>query len=260
MKHTQKIESSRENQHTAQHPPRYRVTGRTMPKNSPHRQTDRIRASSRPARTVRRHITPPAPEAPASARLIDRFNSWRLGFSVDADTVIKAIVISVLLLLFTILQTTLFTRFRPFGAIPDLMLPFIITVGIKEKERWGAVTALLAAFVIDAAGGTEIMLLPLLYVPSAFTVGILTTLRLRDSAAVAAVYTVISSALRGVITLIITVITMYGLTLPDAIIHIVLPEFAANLLFAAIPQIITRAALRPFHKTRAERTGAAPIT
>ncbi len=178
---------------------------------------------------------------------------------MDSETVIKAIVIALLLLLFAILQTTLFTRFRPFGAIPDLMLPFVITVGIKERERWGAVWALIAAFVIDAAGGTEIMLLPLLYVPAAFTVGVLTTERLRDSAAVAAVYTAVSSVLRSVITLIIAAATMHGLTPSAALRSIVLPELAANILTAAIPQLITRAALRPFHKTRAERTGAEPI-
>ena len=189
------------------------------------------------------------------ARLIDRFNSWRLGITVDGETVLKAVIIGVLTVFFTLLQTTFFARFRPFGAIPDLMLPFVIAVGTLEKERWGAVWALIAAFFIDAAGGTQIMLLPLLYVPAAFAVGILTTHRFRDSFTVAAVYTVVTSVLRGVITFIIVTATVSTVTSGEILTDIVLPELASNVVIAAFPQLLTRAVLRPFHKTRAERTG-----
>ena len=189
------------------------------------------------------------------ARLIDRFNSWRLGISVDGETILKGAVIGVLMVLFTLFQTTLFARFRPFGAVPDLVLPFVIAVGTLEKERWGAVTALIAAFFVDAAGGTEITLLPILYVSAAYAAGILTTHSFRDSVSVAAVYTVTTSALRGVITYIIVILTVHGITPGEAILDKVLPEFAANIVFAALPQLITRLALKPFHKTRAERVG-----
>ena len=159
------------------------------------------------------------------------------------------------MVLFTLFQTTLFARFRPFGAIPDLLLPFVIAVGTLEKEKWGAVTALIAAFFIDAAGGTEITLLPILYVSAAYAAGILTTHTFRDSVSVAAVYTISTSALRGVITYIIAMVTITGITPGAAIYDKVLPELAANIVFAALPQIITRLCLKPFHKTRAERVG-----
>jgi len=188
------------------------------------------------------------------ALLVDRFNSWRLSFTLDEETVLKSVLIGLLLVTFTLLQTTLFARFRPFGAVPDLILPFVIAVGTLEKERWGAVTALVAAFFIDAAGGSEIMLLPLLYVPAAYAVGILTVHRFRDCFAVAAMYTAVTSMLRGVITFVIAMLTIHGITAGDALVDLVIPEFFANLVIAAFPQLITRAVLRPFPKTRAERT------
>lgn len=187
-------------------------------------------------------------------RLIDRFNSWRLSITLDVESVLKVGLIAILLVLFALLQTTFFARFRPFGAVPDLMLPFVIAVGTLEKERIGAVTALFAAFFIDAAGGSEIMLLPLLYVPAAYAVGILTVHRFRDCFAVAATYTAVTSVLRGVITLVIVLVTVHGISLRDAMFDAVIPEFFANLVIAAFPQLVTRAVLRPFHKTRAERT------
>ncbi len=188
-------------------------------------------------------------------KVVEKINGWRLGITVDGETLVKAGLIALLMILFTLFQTTLFTRFRPFGAIPDLLLPFVLVVGIKEKEKWGAVVALIAAFVIDAAGGTTVTLLPLLYVPATVACALLTTNRLRDSLAVNAMFTLVASAARSVISLFIIMTTVNGITLSHAVTHHVLPEFAANCLVAVFPQLITRAALRPFHKTRAERTG-----
>ncbi len=238
------------------HPPRYRISGGGSRPGTPEGQRRRQRKSPiKAARTLTRRVIAQADITEIPSRMIDRFNGWRLGISVDGETILKGFVIGVLLVFFTLMQTTLLARFRPFGAIPDLMLPFVVAVGTLEKERWGAVTALIAAFVIDAAGGTAITLLPLLYVPAAFAVGILTTNTFRDSVTVAAMYTFATSCLRGVITFIIASLTIHGIT-PGAIMtDIVLPELAANVIFAAAPQLITRAALRPFHKTRAERTG-----
>ena len=211
----------------------------------PHRSADRMRGK------VFHNSEPKC----APAGIIERFNGWRLGISIDGESVLKGVVIGALMILFTLLQTTFFARFRPFGAIPDLMLPFAVAVGTLEKEKWGAVTALVAAFFIDAAGGTEIMLLPLLYVPSAYAVGILTTHRFRDSFPVIVMYTVITSVLRGVVTFIIATVSVHGIAPAETLTTIVLPELGANLLLAAFPQILTRLCLRPFHKTRAQRTG-----
>ncbi len=242
---------------TPSHTPRYRVSPHANSSQHPyHRDSRRVHPKLKAARTVRRIITDVETEiAEVPAKLIDRFNSWRLTFTIDPETILKGVVIGALLVLFTLLQTTLFTRFRPFGAIPDLVLPFVIAVGVIEKEKWGGVVGLISAYVIDAAGGTSITLLPLLYVPCGIAAGYLTTHRFRDSVPVAAMYTGVSSAARGIITAIIVVSTVRGVTAGTVITDFVLPEFAASVLLAAFPQILTRVALRPFHKTRDERVG-----
>lgn len=229
------------------HTPRYKMSPSGV-KHAPHNREAKLS----PSRTVKRTFT----EAEVNkVTLRDRFNGWRLGISVDSEDIIKGVVIAALIIFLTLLQTTLFTRFRPFGAIPDLILPFVIATAALEKEKWGSITALIAAYVIDAAGGTTVMLLPLLYVPAAIAVGLLTTHRLRDSFPVAVVYTVITSILRGVITFIIVMLTVHKISPSDALMHRVIPELLANVTLAAFPQILTRLCLRPFHKTRAERTG-----
>ncbi len=248
------------------HTPRYRVSdvsdvsGRPETDSGVRRTAGRGSTGApprrRPARTVgiRREMPKDEPLS-TSAKLIDRFNSWRLGLTLDAEAIVKALVLGVLLVFFVLLQTTLFTTFRPFGAVPDLLLPFVVVVGTVEKEKWGAVVALIAAFVSDAAGGTEITLLPLLYVPVAFACGILSTHSFRDSLFVSGVYTVASSALRGIVTFAVVMLSIRGIRVWDALAGHVIPEFFANIIMAALPQLLTRAVLRPFHKTRDERTG-----
>jgi len=230
------------------HAPRYKMTASSM-KHVPHGHRGAKLSASR---TVKRTFPEGTPE---KVTLRDRFNGWRLGISVDSEDIFKGVVIGLILIMLTILQTTLFTRFRPFGVVPDLILPFVIAVAALEKEKWGSVVALIAAYVIDAAGGTTVMLLPLLYVPAAIMVGLLTTHRLRDSFPVAVVYTVVTSVLRGAITFLIVMLTVHKITPAEALTHIVIPELFANMAVAFFPQLMTRICLRPFHKTRAERTG-----
>lgn len=235
------------NNNSGPHTPRYKMSaskGKSAPRHSGGKLS--------PSRTVNRKITESSAE---TTTIREKFNGWRLGISIDSEDIIKVFVIAALMVFFTILQTTLFTRFRPFGAVPDLMLPFVMATAAIEKEKWGGIVALIGAYVIDAAGGTTITLLPLLYVPAAITVGLLTTHRLRDSFPVVAVYTVITSVLRGAITFAIVMLTIYKITAADALLDRVIPEIGANIIIAVFPQIITRLCLRPFHKTRAERTG-----
>ena len=154
------------------------------------------------------------------------------------------------MIFFALVQTTLFTRFRPFGAVPDLILPLVIAIAMTERERWGAVCGLIGAFVIESLGGSQLTLLPLLYMPAGYVCGLLTVYYFRDSAAVRALYTAASSLLRALFTLVTVVMTVADLSLPDAFTRAVLPELAANLLFAVLPHIAAYLALRPFNKSR----------
>ena len=159
-------------------------------------------------------------------------------------------VCALLVIFFSLVQTTLFTRFRPFGAVPDLILPLVIAISMTERERWGAVCGLLGAFVIESLGGSQLTLLPLLYMPAGYVCGLLTIYYFRDSAAVRALYTGVSSVARALFTFVTVVMTVADLPLAVVFTKSVLPEFAANLLFAALPHAVTYFALRPFNKSR----------
>ncbi|MBR3415119.1 MAG: hypothetical protein IKH09_00265 [Clostridia bacterium] len=188
------------------------------------------------------------------SRLLGKFNSWRLSFSIDGQAIAKGVIIAVFIVLFSITQTTLLSRLRPFGAVPDLLLPLVVAVAMSEKEKWGAVVGLISAFVIDALGGVTVMLLPLLYVPVGIFCGLLTTYRFRDSIPVAALFTAVTCVLRFFVSFLLALFTVHGATPLQALLDFALPGLYANLIFAVFPHLFVRLAMRPFHKTRAERT------
>ncbi len=187
--------------------------------------------------------------------ITDKIRMWRLGITVNVDSIVKGLVIGGLIIVFAMLQTTVFSKLRPFGATPDLMLPLVIAVGIAEGERWGGVTGLAAAFIIDCLGSAGLTLLPLLYVPCGFAAGLLGTYYLRDSFVIRAIFTVASGVLRGAVTALYLAVTYDS---PDASLAfrtVIAPEFLSTLVFAVLPHAASYFALKPFHKTRAERVG-----
>lgn len=182
----------------------------------------------------------------------DRFREWRLGFSVEWDSVVKGVVCTVLVVLFALLQTTIFTKFKPFGAVPDLMLSLVVAISMTEREKWGAVVGVAAAFVIESLGGSVVTLLPLPYMLAGYVGGLLTVYRFRDSLAVRAVYTLAAQAARVLVTALVLAATVGDVTFPDMLRYALLPEFFAGVLFAPLPHIAAKVCLRPFNKTRDE--------
>ena len=64
-----------------------------------------------------------------------------------------------------------------------------------------------------------------------------------------------TSAARTVFTLIALAVTLSDFNLIPCIVSVLIPEFLSTVLFAFLPHLIAKAALRPFHLTREERTG-----
>lgn len=176
-----------------------------------------------------------------------------IDLSFDSLMVSKIVVAALLLILFSLLQTTLFTRFRPFGAVPDLILPLVVAVAMSEREKFGAIFGVIAAFVIDSLGGSTISILPILYMPVGYICGILTVCFFRDSLAVRGLYTVTTTLARALFTAFTILATAGGITFISLMGDAVLPELVANLVFAVLPHLAVILCLRPLNKSREER-------
>lgn len=177
--------------------------------------------------------------------LRERLHGWRLGVSLDGESIVKGLICAFLLIIFSLTQTTLFTRFRPFGAVPDLILPLTVAVAMVLREKWGAVFGLISAFIIESLGGSSFTILPILYMLTGYIVGICSIYYFRDSVAVRIIYTLFTSAVRAAFTLITLFATVGDLDLLYAFTAVLIPEFAANTVFAFLPHIAAKLILRP---------------
>ena len=189
------------------------------------------------------------------AELRDRIRVIRLGIQVNSEDIIKGAVSALLMIIMLLLQTTFFVRFAPFGKVPDIALIFVLAVGVCEGERWGAVFGLVAAFIIQAMGGSGMgpELLPLIYMPVGCVGGLLSKYYLRHTFPVMASYALAASLLRSIIT-VITASVMLNASLGEIILKIALPEYFSTVIISPLPFLSTWFILRLFHKTRAERT------
>ncbi len=187
-----------------------------------------------------------------------RYLKWKLAaipyHLPEAETLIKGAICGGLILFFALLQTTVFARFRPFGAIPDLCLPLIIAISMAEGEKWGSVCGLAAAFLIESLGSTGITLLPILYVAAGYFCPIITTQQLTDSIPVRILYTAVSGVARALFTLVYLALTVDTFRFFHLCGSVILPEYAASFCLAFLPHLTVHLCLHPFHKSRAERT------
>ena len=189
------------------------------------------------------------------AELADRLKIARMNISVDSEDIIKGCIIAGYTILFILLQTTLFSKLRPFGAVPDLMLAFCVAVAQNEGEKWGGVCGLISAFCVTAMGSLDATphLLPLLYASLGYGVGILSGYYFNDSIPVKAMYIAGSGILRAAASYFCAAAVLDA-SVGQIFKDIIIPEFFSTAAMAPFVYFIIHISLKHFHKTRAQRT------
>lgn len=179
------------------------------------------------------------------------------GFAMHAfysrERILCGVVCTAIMMLIALLQTTVFSTIKPFGAIPDLMISFVLALSVTEGEKWGAVWGIISAVVIEALGVCDVTLLPLLYMPAGYISGLLCRHQFTGSAAVRAVMSLCIIPARALFTAVYMILSPIYATPGEIFFEVVLPEAAATILFAMPIHLIVYLSLKPFHKTRADK-------
>jgi len=172
--------------------------------------------------------------------------------TIEKQDIYRLLICLGWILFFAMMQTTFFSKFPVFGAVPDLMLPVISAIAITEGATWGGAFGIAAGVIIDSLGSYETTLSPLIFCLVGFFVGLLFENQFSDMPAVRGTVILSVSALRAVITL-ITAASMEVFVLSEVFMRMIVPEFFATLILAWIPHVLVYLSLKWAHKPRSEK-------
>lgn len=170
---------------------------------------------------------------------------------VTVREVVKYCVYAAMGLFLILLQLTFFSSVRPFGKTPDILIIAVSAVAMFEGERAGAIFGVLVGFVVEAAGGVGISLLPLIYMLVGYVCGIVASEYYRRSVLLFLIFDLGAAAVRFFTTLIYIVVTWASVDLFDVILGVLFPEMFSTLLISPVPALL----LLPIYKIfRGEET------
>lgn len=156
---------------------------------------------------------------------------------VSVSVVVKYIVYSVVMLIFLMLQTTFFTRLRPFGSTPDILIVAVACVGMFEGGRAGAIFGVAAGYAADALGSTGIMILPLFYMLAGYICGQTAADYYRRSVLLFLIFDGGVCVLRAFVTMLYVTLTWHSFVIGDVIKGVILPEFFSTAVCSPFPAL-----------------------
>ncbi len=130
-----------------------------------------------------------------------------------------------------LLQTTLFSRFRILGVVPDLCFGTLLLVSYFLGKETGAVTGIAVGFTVEALSSTGVAILPVCYLFCGYVCGYFTRAILPKR--FTAFLAVLGAAVpvRAIITLVYMCLTYQEIHLPQILLRTLLPEMLTTALF-----------------------------
>ncbi len=165
---------------------------------------------------------------------------------VTALEVVKCIVYALLGLLLILMQISFFSRVKPFGSIPDVLIAAVFSVAMFENERFGAIFGLLTGFIVEAAGGVGISLLPLVYMLVGYICGLVASEYYRRSLLLFLIFDGAALLVRMFTTLIYVVMTWSVVDLSVVIPRVLIPEALSTLVISPFPALLVMLISRIF--------------
>lgn len=134
------------------------------------------------------------------------------------------VLVGLLLTLIAVLQVSFFSRFRLFGAVPDLMICTVLCLAFFSGKYMGAVTGIAAGFLIEAMGSTGITLLPICYLFCGYIAGHYARAVIPRRYSVYLIYLSVTLFFRAAITFLYACLNYKSINLPQILLQSVLPE------------------------------------
>lgn len=139
-----------------------------------------------------------------------------------------------LLVVIAVLQVSLFSRFRLFHTVPDLMLGIVLCVAFFCGRYAGAINGIAAGFLIEAIGAHGITVLPLFYLLCGYLVGHYARGVMTRRYPTYLSYVAIAVVARAGVTLFYISMNYSDINIPKHLVEILLPEAAYTAAMACL--------------------------
>jgi rod shape-determining protein MreD len=167
-----------------------------------------------------------------------------------SETLRSVILIGVMLIAASVMQTSFFGRLRLFGVVPDLTMIAVLTVAYFCGKEAGAVTGIAGGFLIDMMGGGSIVILPAVYLLLCYTVGHYARAVIPKRFAVYLIMLGAAVTVRCGVTLLLACVQQSSPSLLHLILHAVIPELLTNFALGCALYYPLRAYCALFRKSR----------
>lgn len=174
----------------------------------------------------------------------------KLRSDITAAAVIKYVIYSVLVLLLVLLKTTFFSRFRPFGASPDILITATAAIALYEGGHAGAIFGLLTGYFADALGGVGVIIAPLPYMLTGYFCGIVATDHYKRSWVLYLIFDLCACVVRAFTSLLYVMITWRSFDLPLVISSVIVPELLSTVVISPLPALLLLPVYLGFRKKK----------
>lgn len=164
----------------------------------------------------------------------------------------KSVVWGIWLFFLAVIQTSIFSVFRPFGAVPDLVLASVIAIAIYDRERTGVIAGIVGGYIADALGGSGLSLSPLVYMLCATLFALLAYSVLRRDFLSWLIGVACSLIISGIASIICAYssVSAAHFTASHIFSELLIPQFFSSLLIGIPVYILTKLIWSRFFNTR----------
>lgn len=176
----------------------------------------------------------------------------KLRSGVTVSDVVKYVIYGILGILLILLKTTFFSRFRPFGASPDILIVAVAAFALYEGGHAGAIFGAAVGYIADALGGVGAVLLPLPYMLLGYFCGIVATDHYKRSPVLFLIFDACAAVVRAVTTLFYMMLTWHSFDLSVVFPSVIVPEILSTLAVSPFPALLLLPVYLIFRKRKKE--------
>jgi len=144
------------------------------------------------------------------------------------------VTVGILLILAAVLQVSLLSRFRIFGAVPDLMIVTVLCIAFFNGRYMGAITGIAAGFLIESIGAEGIMILAICYLFFGYLVGHYAQAVRQNGFPYYLIFLGVALLYRAAITVFYACLNYNDVNLPQILVQSALPELFGTALAGVV--------------------------